>query len=429
MPLPPSFGCYVRIGTALLFPLAPLTTTAQEWRPLLRGIYSFDFKGVAIDAPEGIVVLSAPSPDAEVVRVEPGPLVINATNYVEVGEARYYLTPEANGLMWEEKPFTWIAVPGTGRAEFIDGTTPATLVKRETRDFFKTGPETAEVYEETVNLAPVTEWGPAWRRAEIDFHLPAKVVSLRDLDEGGWELVLTVYPAFESSTDRIPGPAPENYGEPHQALITRPVQREVRVRGPGASAKYAPALLPGTVWAAAVSEGRIAELRIGWHDIQPPYEVSRLSAPHVSRGETLRFRFLANRLLDTPGLIEVEPDLVVGVDYTAYDPIALLGGAPGPDSEPEFEDYLHRLWNVVIGPDLAVRVVAPLLDGRGAAGMLELESLGLGPSFEDELKALAEMAKAESPSLPAPESDDWLPIREHKLGSVPEAQRGPESEF
>src|SRR5690606_6391701 len=117
-----------------------------------------------------------------------------------------------------------------GRSEFIASTTPATMVKRETRDFFKTGPQTAEIYEETVNLAPVTPWGADYRRAEIDFRLPAKVAAFRTI-KNTWELELTVFPAFESDIDRIPGPAPELFGEPYQALITRPVQRSVKVVG------------------------------------------------------------------------------------------------------------------------------------------------------------------------------------------------------
>lgn len=418
----------LRLILFLLISCPIAQANSQDWKPLLRSLFSHDFLGVEIDAPDGAFLRPEPSSEAPLIRNLPGPLILKASNYVEIGTERFYLTADARDLMFDNKPTYWVSVPGTKRGEFIAATTPATLVKRETRDFFKTGPETAEVYEETVNLAPVTEWGPAYRRAEIDFQLPAKVVSLQESEDDTWELTLTVYPAFESNVDRIPGPAPEVYGEPHQALITRPVQREVRVRGTEQGKKLASLFVPGTVWAAAFSEGRLQELRIGWHDLQPPYEVSRLSAPHVRRGDVLSFRFQVNRLLENPVIMEVTPDLITGVDWTVYDLIAELGGAPGEFSDAGFETYAHRLWNITVATDQRIRVVAPLMEGRGAAGSLELESLGLGPSFEEELKALAELSKYTAPGLAAPDSADWFSIRDQDLGPVPESQRGPESE-
>lgn len=411
----------------VLLVLGNLMAEAQDWKRHVRNFLTNDLTGIEIDAPEGLRLLSEPSPEAPALETLPGPMVLKAVGYLETGASRYYLTAEARDLLWDDKTPYWVAVPGTGREAFIAGTTPATMVKRETRDFFKTGPETAEVYEETVNLAPATAWGPGYRRAEIDFRLPAKVSSFRVLDGDAWELDLTVYPAFESNTDRIPGPPPENYGEPYQALITRPVQREVKVTGTGKGEALRSLFVEGSVWAAAFSEGRVQELRIGWHDLEPPHEVSRLSAPHFRRGERMAFRFRLNRLLAEPAQIEVVPDRIVGADWTKYDLIAEIGGEPGEYSDPEMEAYLHQLWNVAVGPDLLVKVVAPLTEGRGAAGSLELESLGLGPSFEEELKALTGMAKATAPPLAAPEDAAWLPVVDHELGTIPEAQRGAET--
>lgn len=418
----------LRCGSILFLFFWIASAVAQDWKSSLRSLPSFDLRGVEIDAPEGAVVHAFPSPDAEILREIDGPLVIKATNYVEIGAERFYLTADARDLMFEDKPTYWVSIPGTGRAEFIAKTTPATLVKRENRDFFTTGPQTAEVYEETVSLFPLTQWGKEYRRAEIDFRLPAKVVSLQPGVDGGWELVLTVYPAFESNVDRIPGPAPEAHGEPYQALITRPVQREVRLKGTEGADRFAPLMVPGTVWAAAFSEGRLQELRIGWHDLEPPHEVSRLSAPQVRRGEALGFRFRVNRLLEDSVVLEVTPDLITGVDMTVYDMIAEIGGAPGEYSDEDFETYLHELWNITIESDQRVRVVAPLLEGRGAAGILELESLGLGPGFEEELKALDALAKSSSPVLDDL-GDGWISIRKQDLGPVPPSQRGPETEL
>lgn len=425
-PIPKSGPLVLPLLGALAMILAP-GSSARDLGRELRNLFSLDFRGVEIDAPEGVVILESPDPGARVLRTIPDPMTLWATNYIEAGSTRYYLTADARDLFFEEKPTYWVTVPGTRRAEFIAGTTPAVLVKRETRDFFKTGLQTAEVHEESVNLVPTIEWRPDFRRAEIDFRLPLKVNAFRQND-GGWELELSVFPAFESDTNRIPGPQPEFHDDPYRALITRPVQREIRVGGVSEGERLAPLFLPGTVWAGAFSEGRLQSLRIGWHDIEPPYEVSRLSPPQVRHGEILGFRFLANRLLEGPAEIVVSPDRITGVDVTYYDQMVLLGGSKGAESEPEFEDYLHRLWNVTVAPDGLVTVVAPLLDGRGAAGMLELESLGLGPGYEEELKALAEMGKAEAPPSGAAPSPEWISIFERALGEIPVAQRGPETD-
>lgn len=417
-----------RLILGLLIGMVVPPLAAQDWNPELRTFFSLDGMGAELDATEGAVVRQEPRSDAPVLRTIPGPVVLRVTNYLEIGSERHYLTADARDLLFEGKATYWVTVPGTERAKFIAGTTPATLVKRETRDFFKTGLQTAEVYEETVTLAPVTEWGDGYRRAEVDFRLPVKVAAFREKEDGTWELDLTVYPAFESNIDRIPGPIPEAFDDPYRALITRPVQREIRVRGASGAAACRALFLPGTVWAGAFSEGRLQSLRIGWHDLEPPYEVSRLSPPHVLRGEKLSFRFLTNRLLADPAGITITPDRIIGVDCTFYDQIALLGGPKGGESEPEFEEYLHRLWNILVTPDGSVTVVAPLLDGRGAAGMLELESLGIGPGFEDELKALAAMGEAEAPPAGEPDSPGWRAILAEPLGEVPASQRGPETD-
>lgn len=419
-------SCSIWFSSLVWFSLVTFSP-ARDLGSELRHLFSLDFRGVEIDAPEGVVILESPDAGARVLRTIPDPMTLKATNYIEDGLNRYYLTADGRDLFFEEKPTYWVTVPGTHRAEFIGATTPAVLVKRETRDFLKTGPQTAEVYEESVNLVPTTEWGPEFRRAEVDFRLPLKVSAFRPND-GGWELDLSVFPAFESDTNRIPGPQPEFHDDPYRALITRPVQREIHVRGVSGAGTLASLFLPGTVWAGAFSEGRLQSLRIGWHDIEPPYEVSRLSPPQIRRGGTLGFRFLANRLLEGPAEIIVSPDRITGVDGTYYDQMALLGGPKGAEPEPEFEDYLHRLWNITVAPDGLVTVVAPLLDGRGAAGMLELESLGLGPGYEEELKALAEMGKAEAPPAGAAPSPEWISIFERALGEIPAAQRGPETD-
>lgn len=407
----------------ILAPFLALPSNAQTWRPLLRGLYQ-----TPIDAPEGIRRLTEPSPSAKVIKLVPGPLTFEAAQYVEIGDTRYYLDRDGVEAVWDERPASWIVVPGSGRAGFIAGTTPATLVKRETRDFFKAGPQTAEIYEETVNLWPEIDWAPDFRRAEVDFRLPAKVAAYRPGESGAWELDLTIYPAFESNEDRIPGPAPENWGEPFRALITRPVQRSVTLRGSSGGENLGAVFLPDTVWAAEMSEGRVQALRIGWHELEPPHEVSRLSAPHFQRGGRFRFRFLASRLLGDPVRIEVTPDRITGVDMTVYELIAALGGPPPSPDDAPLDELIHSVWNLRVTPDGSITVVTPLMEGRGAAGSLELESLGLGPTFEEDLAALAQLAKSDPPVLGTDEPG-WLRVREEALGEIPMEQRGPETEF
>ena len=114
---------------------------------------------------------------------------------------------------------------------------------------------------------------------------------------------------------------------------------------------------------------------------------------------------------------------------TMYEMMAELGGPKTDPDEAEWERELHKGWLITLSPDLTVRVVAPLLEGRGAAGMLELESLGLGPSFEEELKALEAMKSSQAPPLVPTEAPGWQSIFEKPLGEVPEGQRDPETQF
>jgi len=399
----------------LVFALLSARASAQTWLPLLRDAYQ-----VEVDAPEGVTLLSDPSPEAKIIDVRSGPLSFKVCRYLDFGRERYYLTTEEFLAAEAGKPASWIRIPGSQRGDFIARTTPAKLVKRETRDFFKEGLQTAEVYEEIVNLAPVVEWSG-------DFRLPVKVISFREGGSGDWVLELTVFPAFESNEDRIPGPVPEFRGEMFRSLITRPVQRSITIRGTREAGKLAGLFLPDTVWAADCFEGRIVSLRIGWHDLQPPHEVSKLSAPHFRRGEMMSFRFGVNRQLSEPVQIEVTPDRIVGVDWTRYDLIAKVGGEPGEYSDADNEQYLHKIWNVKVTSDLLVSVVTPLTEGRGASGNLELESLGLGPSFEEELKALAMLKKATAPPLDTPSEAAWRAVIDHELGTIPASQRGPET--
>jgi len=205
----------LRLILFFLIPLPISQAAPQEWKPLLCSLFSHDLMGVGIDAPGGAVLRSERSSEAPLIRSPPGPLLPKASNSVEIGTERFYLTADARDLMSEDKPTYRVSVPGTKRGEFIAATTPATLVKRETRDLFKTGPQTAGVHEEAVNPAPGTDCGPACRRSEVNFHLPAQVLSLEIRDDDAWELTLTVCPSFDSNVDRMPAACRNRKGVPN----------------------------------------------------------------------------------------------------------------------------------------------------------------------------------------------------------------------
>lgn len=419
--------------------LAPISARSEDWKAVVHPLYSNNVEGVKIDAPEGYTLIDAPSPQAKVLKTITGPTSVKAVGYAEIGSQRFYLNGAGMDSLRSDESFSWIFIPGTGRADFIAATIPAKLIKRETRDFFKSGPETAEIYEESINLVKETKWGPTYRQAEVDFRLPVKVANFRHTEGDAWEVLFTVYPAFESNVYRIPGPAPENYGEPYQALITRPVQRETRLTGRTGAASLKELFVPNTVWAASFSEGRLQQLRIGWHELEPPFEVSRLSAPLFTKTSPMKFRFQAIRLLDAPFFFTITPDEVIGADLTVYDLLADFGGVPIKNpyarsdqdraDEAAILEMMHEQWNLTVGHDLRIRVVVPYSEGRGAMGMLELESFGLGPSFEEESKALTAFQKERTPETPRPESAEWFSNRIEKLGRIPKSQRGEETEM
>jgi len=181
------------------------------------------------DAPEGLLILDAPSANAKVLRFVPGPISLGLTHYVENDSQRFYLTAEGLKMKNNNQVPYWVSILGTNRAEFIAGTTPARLLKQEKRDFDKEGMVTADIYEETVNLALVTDWGRGYRRAEVDFGLPGKINAFSSTREGIWELDITVFPATDHYSDRIPAAHSEGYSN-YPVLISRPMQKELKIR-------------------------------------------------------------------------------------------------------------------------------------------------------------------------------------------------------
>lgn len=205
----------LRLILFFLIPLPVSQATSQEWQPSLHSLLSHEPTEVEIDDSDGAFLRSESSREAPLIHPLPVPFILKEGSSVEIGTERFYLTADARGLMFDDKPTCWVSFPATTRAEFIAGTTLANLVKRGTRDFFRTDPETAEVHKETVNPAQGTDRGPADRRAEIDFHLPPGVVSPEEREGDVWDLTMTVYPALESNVDRIPAACRNRSGAPN----------------------------------------------------------------------------------------------------------------------------------------------------------------------------------------------------------------------
>lgn len=309
---------------------------------------------------------------------------------------------------------------------------PARLLKKETRDFYKEGPVTAEIWEETVSLVTPVRWegteepeviGLGLEGGDYNLLMPVKIISFTGGEDGSWSVRLSVFPAFDSNTLRIPGPRPEFYGEPFRALITKPKEREIVLTGTRNAAQLKSVFIPGTVWAGAFHEGRIRQLRLGDTDLPPAIEVSRLSAPFFTREDPMSFRFHATRLNESPVFLEVTPTRILGADMTIYSFMKELGGPPEEGYDDDWSEYVHSVWNIVVGVDQEVNAIAPLMEGRGAAGMLELESLDLGPDYEADLKALVAFGKEKAPPLPQPPPTGWNDILKTKLGDIPASQR------
>jgi|GEM_PF-3983895 len=417
----------LRFAFLLVSLFLPGSLIAQD--PLQREMRYFPFGAIAfegfpIDAPQGYRMLDSPSAEGKIVREVPGPVTVTVVNYIERDGQRFYLTTEQQSQWWDDPSgVLWTSFSGTGRTDYIDRSEPARIARRETRDLFKIGAALTEIWEETLPVEPETAWNDAYLRAELDALLPAKILSFRLTTPPAWEATLRLFPAFDSNPERIPGPKPETYGELARALVSLPSQREVILKGDTNGETIRSVLVPNTVWATGFSEGRVQYLRTGWIDVPPMVEVSRLSPPRFTRGDPKSFRFAATRLNDTPALIDVTPGRIRGADFTDFLQIAMMGGPFGSGDEGDMNLYLQEQWNIELGSDQEVVVVAPLAEGRGAAGMLELESLSLIPSYREDLEALSAFGAQPAPDTPEANTPGWFSVLEQKVGEIPASQR------
>jgi len=238
-----------------------------------------------------------------------------------------------------------------------------------------------------------------------------------------------VYPNFDSNVWKLgfPEPSYNQFSDPNsrvmRRLISRPDRKETIVRGASQGDRFIGVLKPGIVFHGAFTGGKLLHLNAG--DNWPPVVAcSNVSAPLFQTDGVMKFRFGVSTLDGGHAVVEVVPDKVTGADYTQYNLISQFG--PPFHDETGIPEWTMDEWAYEVFSDLRIWVVAPLMDGRGAAGMLELEGLGLGPSYEEEIKLLKTFINQRPPRLA--EADGWKSILKNKLGIVPKAQQIEETE-
>jgi len=403
--------------------LTPAVLPAQEpWEDDYQRLSAV----IPITAPEGAAILSAPSSNAPVAKNVAGPFQFSAHGFVASNGVQLFLTETAYNQWLDNKIKPgWIRINGEAKLPPL----PPLVFKGKGLDPDSGEEVQREVYKETVTLNPVSLW-PAPSPEEPDVVLPVKVSSSKATGEGGWEAVFTVYPSFESNIWKFgfPQPSYNQFSDPNsrisRQLISEPNIKEVTLKGSSGSDRIPGILKPGIVFNAKFTDGKITYLEAG--DNWPPVvAASHLSPPlFQSTATAMRFRFSVSTLDGGHAVIEIQPDKVSGADYTNYNLMGTFG--PPFHDESGIPEWTMSEWSIELHSDLTVHVVAPLMDGRGASGMLELEGLELGPSYEDEIKSLKTFIQVRPPNLPV--EAGWKSILKEKLGSVPAAQRVKESD-
>ncbi|MEM6279516.1 MAG: hypothetical protein AAF733_08565, partial [Verrucomicrobiota bacterium] len=351
---------------------------------------------------------------------------------------RYYV-PMENHDRWFEKqiPPIWISAGGKEKLRPL----PPLKEKVTSPDPYTGEPVTVELYEESVSIEEIHEWPVASDPAAVPRFYPTVVLKVNEA-EGFFLIDLQIYPHGDSTMTGYPFFTPPYDPDaameypPARRLVSRPDKSVIRLKVPLAEASklgLKNLLKRGLVYSGRFEEGKLVRLSIGgdyWSEIAP---VSRLGAPLFALGEKMSFQFPATRIEGAATSISLTPDSITGVDFNNYDFLATMGPPYGDMSTPiELQDS----WAVDIEGSLKLVVIAPLMEGRGAGGMLELESISLEPVVPGlsepefsagDLKAFREVLPASFDLGNLPEG--WKSILQEKLGQVPEGQRTPETDY
>jgi len=422
------------LSLALVFLFLSSLHAQEPWEDDLKRYLDV----VELSAPSGYKTHATPVAGAAATGEIAGPAKIEVIACVESKGTRFYATEESyQRWIKTQAGLVWISCGGTEVLPPMPR-----LVSREPGIDPNSGEDALiELYEDDYPVLPETRWPIPATDGRIHA-FPAAVLSSKPGPDGRWLVDLQLFPNGDATLAPYPFTNPSfremGNGSAYtiQRLISRPDRASVRLEIDLAKGQPTTPpmemIAPGMVFLASFQDGALVRLSVGgdaWSEGAP---VSRLSTPVFKRDEVLHFGFLATRITgETTTSITVTPDLVAGADYTKYSLIEAMGAPFGEYDPGEFQTN----WTLHLESDLKTRLLAPLYDGRGAPGMLELEGLDLDPVAPaagaraytaDQLAAFAGLIPTgfEPGAVP----DGWNSIMQGKLGKVPAAQRGPETE-
>ncbi len=380
-------------------------------------------------APQGYRTVAAPMKGAKVLATAEGPARVEVAALVGEGGGRFYRT-EASYRGMEESGSAGVWITGGG-TEVLPPL--PRLLRRGVGEDPDSGENlTIEAHEEIVERQPESRW-PGTVVEQPDRWFPAALLAVGEDAEGRTTVDFQLFTHTDAATSGYPFSAP-SYNEitsgmpgARVRLSSRPDRVNVRLLIEGPS-PVLPLMSPGLVYLAAFSKGTLVRLSLGgdaWTEAAP---VSRLGAPVFKNEGKPVFGFAATEFTRDGAVtpIRVLPDRIAGADYTQYQLISDMGAPFDEYSPPEFQGN----WTLEIERDLTTTLLAPLYDGRGAPGMLEIEGLTLdpAPAAANPDKITEERFAAFRGFIPQKTDagvfgEGWKSILEHKLGEIPAAQR------
>lgn len=373
-----------------------------------------------VEAPQGYQEFPTPGGNGGA-RNHPGATTLELVGFVEKSGVRYYLTVQAQDRWFDTggEP-SWVVITGGG----VFPEKPPLLSRGPGTDP-DTGEEvTIELYEETVQLANQVTW-PLPVSETVDVVLPLKVKSSADLGGGKWNAVFTVYPNFDSNIGKFGFATPSfkqmssGTEQVRRMLFSKPSAREFTVTGNSQGPRIASVLKPGVMFNGSFRGGKLFRLKAG--DIWPAIVASSRFSPPAFRKVLGQMQFHVQATTLDGGQVGLDfvPDKILGADFTDYNLIAQMG--PPFDDQQGFPEWTMSEWSIVVRSDQTIRMVAPLMEGRGAAGMLELESLELGPGYEEEIELMKTFYERLPNPVPVPPG--MQSILKSKLGPVPDSMK------
>ena len=427
------------VGVGCLFFYGASTSAQENWNDHFKPFS----QPVEIEAPHGMKIYDRPALDAGLIGSITPPQRGVVAGYVESGGQRFYLTIQSyHAWLDSETPPMWLNFSG----KEILPPMPRLLESRNGIDP-DTGEEALiEIYETTVVISPSSAW-PMASVDHFDAFFSARIDDSTEIGDDGWELSLTLLPNGDAIPFGIPFTEPSfsemisGKSTKIRRLIARPSASKHTISGDSNGANILSTLRPGMVAKAAFHKGSIVEFSTGGDAWAAASPTSRLSIPAVKSYDEISFFFHASSMNGFPCHIMLTPDRIRGADYTDYSLIENMGAPFQTGIYNEKENQTG--WTIYVKCDQTIEIAAPLYDGRGAPGMLELEGISLEPKSDALLAGTSIQAESGSgttmtveefsrlppPSLethPAPAG--WIPLTERKLGTIPEAQRMEETD-